>query len=67
MEAIIKEMGPKLKEQLADLANQIRQAETNVFALKEGYLKVQGALELLEIFQKEEQKMNEAEAISEVL
>jgi hypothetical protein len=67
MEAIIKEMGPKLKEQLADLANQIRQSENNILALKEGYLKVQGALELLEIFEKELQKKDEEELVNEVL
>lgn len=67
MEAIIDEVGSKLKEQLADLANQIRQAETNILGLKEGYLKVQGALELLEILQKKEKEQQTAFDIVEAL
>jgi len=43
-----------LKKQLADLAEQIRTAETTLIATKEGYLKVSGALEILDILKKEE-------------
>ena len=43
-----------LKKQLADLAEQIRTAETTLIATKEGYLKVSGALEILDILKNEE-------------
>lgn len=67
MEAIIKSMAPKLQEQLVNLADKIRQEETNVLTLKEGYLKVQGALELLEMLQKEQDKLDKTESIGEAL
>jgi hypothetical protein len=37
-----------LKEQLKDLATKIKSQESQLLVLKEGYLKVQGALELLD-------------------
>jgi len=43
-----------LKKQLADLTEEIRTTETNLMAAKEGYLKVSGALEILDILKKEE-------------
>lgn len=67
MEKIINETAPKLKEQLANLANQIRQGETDVLALKEGYLKVQGAIELLEFLQKENSKADDTKSLEEAL
>ena len=42
-----------LKEQLSRLASQIRTAESDLITLKEGYLKVQGALELLGVLVKD--------------
>ena len=48
----IKELEEGLKKQLAVLADDIRSAETSLIATKEGYLKVQGALEILDILQK---------------
>lgn len=43
-----------LKKQLAELTEEIRTMETNLMAAKEGYLKVSGALEILDILKKEE-------------
>jgi hypothetical protein len=43
-----------LKKQLTELAEEIRTMETNLMAAKEGYLKVSGALEILDVLKKEE-------------
>jgi hypothetical protein len=56
----------QIQEQSTDLANQIRQAEEQLMRLKEAYLKVQGANELLNIIQKEqeaESKTKETEIV----
>ena len=56
----------QIQEQSKDLANQIRQAEEQLMRLKEAYLKVEGAREMLNIIQKEENvesKIKETEPI----
>ena len=58
METTISEMETGLKAQLASLTDQIRTSKTSLMTLKEGYLKVQGALEVLDILRK---KLEEAE------
>lgn len=63
MEAKVTELKTNLKKQLESLADQIRSSETNLLVLKEGYLKVQGALEVINILQ-QEKETNEAEALS---
>jgi hypothetical protein len=45
-----------LKKQLADLANQIRATESSLLLTKEGYLKVSGALEVIEILKQSEKE-----------
>lgn len=45
----IQELEQGLRNQLDALANDIRQAESALITTKEGYLKVQGALEILAI------------------
>ena len=45
----IQELEQGLRNQLDALANDIRQAESALISTKEGYLKVQGALEILAI------------------
>jgi len=45
-----------LKKQLADLANQIRATESSLLLTKEGYLKVSGALEVIEILKQAEKE-----------
>jgi len=64
--ASIKELEAGLKQQLADLTDQIRNGEADLLLKKEGYLKVSGALEVLEILKKEEE-MREAEVEREAL
>jgi hypothetical protein len=60
--ANIRDLEAGLKQQLSDLAEQIRTAEANLLLTKEGYLKVSGALEIIEILKKEEDaKAAEAE------
>lgn len=62
----IQQLEAGLKQQLADLADQIRNGEADLLAKKEGYLKVSGALEVLEILKKEEE-ITEADAEREAL
>ena len=64
--ANIKELEAGLRQQLADLADQIRNGEADLLFKKEGYLKVSGALEVLEILKKEDE-MKEAAADHEAL
>jgi hypothetical protein len=64
--ANITELETSLKQQLSDLTSQIRNAEADLLTKKEGYLKVSGALEILEILKKE-QEAEYAEAESEAL
>jgi hypothetical protein len=45
-----------LKKQLSDLANQIRATESSLLLTKEGYLKVSGALEVIEILKQSEKE-----------
>ena len=64
MEAKINELEDGLKKQLESLTEQIRSGESNLMLLKEGYLKVQGALEVIEILKKETENL---EVVSEAL
>ena len=48
----IVELENGLKAQLSSLATDIRNAENALISTKEGYLKVQGALEILDILKK---------------
>ena len=47
--ANILDIEANLKTQLADLTNQIRSAETSLLETKELYLKVAGALEVIDL------------------
>lgn len=49
MESSIFDLETGLKNQLADLADNIRITENSLMVSKEAYLKVQGALEILDI------------------
>ena len=64
--ANITELETSLKQQLSDLTSQIRNGEADLLTKKEGYLKVSGALEILEILKKE-QEAEYAEAERETL
>lgn len=52
MISTIVELETNLNSQLTALANDIRKAESALISTKEGYLKVQGALEILDILKK---------------
>lgn len=58
METIIIDLEKSLKDQLTSLADQIKLAEDSLIRTKEGYLKVQGALEIIDII-KEQIKQKE--------
>ena len=53
MDSIIQNLETGLKDQLKSLGEQIKIAEESLIRTKEGYLKVQGALEIMEILKKE--------------
>jgi phosphopantetheinyl transferase len=52
MESSIFDLETGLKNQLAELTDDIRTVETSLMVSKEAYLKVQGALEILDILRK---------------
>ncbi len=60
----IEELENGLKAQLAKLANDIRAAETSLITTKEGYLKVQGAMEILDILKKNLDEPADDEAVN---
>ena len=67
MKAAIEELDKGLKAQLASLADEIRSSEESLIRTKEGYLKVQGAIEILAILDQKvtmEEKENSALAAS---
>ena len=53
MISIIEDLESGLKAQLESLADSIRSSESALIATKEGYLKVQGALEIIDIIRKQ--------------
>jgi hypothetical protein len=59
MEPFIDDLASGLKAQLEALEQEIRLAETQLIGKKEGFLKVQGALELIGIIK---QKQNQQES-----
>ena len=52
MQEILNELEKGLNIQLSNLTNEIRGTEESLLRSKEGYLKIQGALEILEIASK---------------
>jgi hypothetical protein len=62
MSAITSELETGLNAQLKTLADEIRATEEKLLRTKEGYLKVQGALEILAIINQRQQAAD-AEAI----
>jgi len=53
MTSIIDNLESRLKEQLESLAKQITLTEENLLRSKEGFLKVQGALEVIAVLKAE--------------
>ena len=62
MEPFIDDLASGLKAQLEALEQEIRLAETQLIGKKEGFLKVQGALELIGII-KQKQNQQESESL----
>jgi len=62
MESFIDDLASGLKAQLEALEQEIRLAETQLISKKEGFLKVQGALELIGII-KQKQNQQESESL----
>ena len=61
MSDFIAELKAKLDAQLDDLTNQIRTSENALLSLKESYLKVAGALEVLAVIRnKDDEETREA-------
>lgn len=59
MESIVDNLEKGLKDQLASLGKQIKVAEESLIQTKEGYLKVQGALEIIDIIKKQLQEQED--------
>ncbi len=59
MSAITTELETGLSSQLKALADEIRQTEERLLRTKEGYLKVQGALEVLAVIAQREAEVDE--------
>lgn len=66
MASIISELETGLTAQLKSLADDIRATEEKLLRSKEGYLKVQGALEVLAVI-KDRQEAADAEAVQAAL
>jgi len=62
----IQDLESGLKAQQESLAKDIRNAESALITTKEGYLKVQGALEILDILRKKLEQDN-AVSLAEVM
>ena len=56
-----------LKSQLTSLTNDIRSAESSLISTKEGYLKVQGALEILAILKQKAESEDNSDALDVAL
>lgn len=60
MSDFIDELQSKLENQLNDLKDQIRASENNLLSLKETYLKVSGALEVLTVVKEKDNEETRA-------
>lgn len=61
MDTIIADLEKGLASQISSLADEIRSGEEKLMRNKEGYLKVQGALELLAVIKKQQSEKTEKE------
>ena len=62
MDTFIADLENGLKEQLSSLAESIREEEDKILRNKEGYLKVQGALEILSVLKQKKVELENKEA-----
>jgi hypothetical protein len=61
MDTILADLEKGLNAQLASLTDEIRSGEEKLMRSKEGYLKVQGALELIGVIKKQQSEKNDNE------
>ena len=61
METLIADLKKQLVDQRMELATNIKNSEESLIRTKEGFLKVEGALELINIIETELSKAKEAE------
>ena len=61
METVIADLKKQLIDQRMELATNIKNSEESLIRTKEGFLKVEGALELINIIETELSKAKEAE------
>lgn len=61
MDTILTDLEKGLTTQLSTLADEIRLGEEKLMRNKEGYLKVQGALEILTVIKKQQSEKSEKE------
>lgn len=66
MTSVVSELEAGLNAQLTALADEIRNTEEKLLRTKEGYLKVQGAIEILAVL-KERQNEADGEALQAAL
>jgi len=66
MELSIDSLKTDLEKQLSELTSSIRETETKLMSFKEGYLKVQGALEVLEIIKQRQEATKDMEALEAI-
>jgi len=69
METLIAELKKQLLDQRTELGTQIKNSEEALIRTKEGFLKVEGALELINILETkiEEQQKQTDEVVEEVI
>lgn len=66
MDTFIADLEKGLKEQLTSLAEAIREEEDKILRNKEGYLKVQGAIEILSVLKQKQVELDKKEAQREL-
>ena len=67
MENLIAEFKKQLQDQRVELGTNIKNGEENLIRIKESYLKVEGALELISIIEAKIAEQAKDEAVAEVV
>ena len=67
METLITDLEKQLTDQRIELGTNIKNGEENLIRIKESYLKVEGALELIGIIESKMAEQAKDEAVAEVV
>ena len=67
MEKLIADFKKQLQDQRVELGTNIKNGEENLIRIKESYLKVEGALELIGIIESKMAEQAKDEAVAEVV